>query len=87
MRTRIANQYWDVRLATNLGENDGYCDYGRKHIRLQKALRGDAMLETAIHETLHVEFPQLNEETITAAAKSVVKVLKLKPVWERITDG
>jgi hypothetical protein len=59
---------------------DGYCDIpdagtGDYRIGISPRLRGRALLETSIHETLHAIRPDMTEESIDEAAKFQTAIL------------
>jgi hypothetical protein len=89
VRVRILGKYWNLRRVPNLGSNKGICqhpDSAAKEIHIQSGLRGEQLLETVIHEVLHAANWHLDEEFVTDFARDVTKILKRKPLWERIVD-
>ena len=60
-------------------DNAGLCEYERdapdKHIWIDPRIKGMRMLEVLIHEMLHCCFPDMTEDAVETAARSIAKVL------------
>jgi len=73
---------WLLRLTRLRGNAAGWaCMPDEKNPQIQRKilidcrLKGRSLLETIIHECLHAIFPQLSEESVTAAARDIARVL------------
>jgi len=53
----------------------GQIDYERGIIRLSSKLKGQALVDTIIHECLHAWFPRHEESTIDQAATEIAVAL------------
>lgn len=63
---------------------DGICFFdGRVHV--DERLKGIRLLWTLIHELLHHEFPQISEEAVDKAAKSMATTM-YDDKWRRIEE-
>ena len=49
--------------------------YKWREIALHKSMRESDLLETLVHEALHVCLPDLNEETVTESARDIARFL------------
>lgn len=47
----------------------------KERVLISERLKGKARLETEAHEFLHVAFPSLSEEHVTAAARDLANIL------------
>jgi hypothetical protein len=56
----------------------GQCDFNRGKIKVSKALRGLALMDTEVHEALHACFPDLCEEAVEESARDITSYL-----WRR----
>lgn len=77
MTIRIAGKTWRIhrsRRPENRGE-DGNVVYHRRSIYIDPSLSGKALTETVVHEWLHVRWPDLSEESVTQAARELVRLL------------
>ena len=46
-----------------------------RRVLIDSRLKGKALLETEVHECLHQLFPDLSEETVTAAGRDLARIL------------
>lgn len=77
MTAKIAGKVWRIhrtRRPENRGE-DGNVVYHRQTIYIDPDLTGKQLQETIIHEWLHVRWPDLSEESVTEAARELVRLL------------
>jgi hypothetical protein len=60
---------------------------GRKpHILIDADMTGELLVDTLIHEMLHICLPDIKEEAVTATATSLARgLLKLLPQFEGAT--
>lgn len=63
---------------------DGICFFDGK-VHVDERLRGIELLWTLIHELLHHEFPQLSEDAVDKAAKSMATTM-YDDKWRRIEE-
>jgi len=75
-RFTIGGEPWTWRYSRLRGNADGWT-YGRPTHRviIDKRLRGQRRLEVEVHELLHALFPDLSEESVTAGAADMRRVL------------
>ena len=73
----VNGEEWLLRFSRLRGQADGWCQYGDNKILVHSGLTGVDRLDVVIHELLHAFFPELSEESVTAAATGIARVL-----WE-----
>lgn len=73
----IRGQPWKVRWPAriNNGRYYGLCAFDLKQIDIEATLTGRKLLEIAIHEPLHAEFPAATEAQVTQAARDIADAL------------
>lgn len=77
MTAKIAGKIWRIhrtRRPENAGE-DGNVVYSRRTIYIDPHLNGKGLQETIIHEWLHARWPDLSEESVTEAARELVRLM------------
>lgn len=79
---KIAGLRWLLRFTRLRGQAAGWAQWPdektpqvERKILIDERLKGRSLLETIIHECLHACCPQLSEETVTAAARDIARVL------------
>ena len=63
---------------------DGICFFDGK-VHVDERLSGIRLLETLIHELLHLEFPQISEDAVEEASKSIGTTI-YDDKWRRIEE-
>ena len=73
-RVRTATGTWKI---TRLHDkrNYGSVDYRTYTINVRPKLKGSMLLETVLHEGLHVLFPFLSEDAVTCAGHDLTKLV------------
>lgn len=77
MTAKIAGKVWRIH-RTRRPENrklDGEVWYHRRTIFISPELTGKDLHETIVHEWLHARWPDLSEESVTEAARELVRLL------------
>lgn len=80
----IADRRWTVRWVTRLGKHEGDsradkagdCDRDARVIRVLHGLTQDEERRVLIHETLHAELWDLDEEAVDRISESIADVLR-----------
>lgn len=76
MRVRIRGQWWRIRVDENLKRSLwGLCNFDARLITLSPRATGKNHLGTVVHELIHAEFPDLDEEAVTRSANTIESVL------------
>lgn len=75
MRVRLAGRYWRWMYATLRGKADGWTIYAKRTVLIHDRLRPQRRLEVEIHECLHCLYPDLSEESVTASAADLRRLL------------
>ncbi|NBW14358.1 MAG: hypothetical protein EBR82_40805 [Caulobacteraceae bacterium] len=75
----IAGVRWLWRYTRLKGRANGWTHYphetSQAKILVDSRLKGRARLTIELHEAMHACFPQIDEESITEAAKDVARIL------------
>jgi hypothetical protein len=75
---QIDHQKWLWRYSPLKGTADGWTEFDKKKVLIDKRLRGRTRLETEIHEGLHASFGKtISEEAVTQTASDLAKILWL----------
>jgi hypothetical protein len=78
-RIKIGGKYWSIETASNMPRSlYGWCsspDSKGKLIQIRETLKGEAMLDTIIHEMMHARHWDLSEETVCEFATDVARFL------------
>jgi len=84
MRVRIMGQYWNLRFVRSIKRNGdecyGWCDKAKREILIEKALTGQQLTDTIVHELFHAAGWNLDEAFVTQAATDIAAVLHHKTV-------
>ena len=64
-----------VRKSRKLKVNFGFFDTAKQEIVVDSRITGEQALEIYIHEALHACLPDLSEEAVTDAARSIANLL------------
>ena len=75
MRVRIRGKYFTLVFGRLPNGTDGLCDYATRTITIRKNQRGEAQLDTVIHELLHAAHWDLAEESVEETARDLARVL------------
>lgn len=84
MRVKVLGKYWNFRFVSNLGlDKDGntylgHCDHPDNPHKAIKIKYGQPLKEefdTVLHETLHILFPQADEEFVEQSASDITHIL------------
>lgn len=72
----INREKWLWRYTTLKGSADGWTDYAKKKVLLNKRSKNRTRLELELHEGLHSTLgPTISEEAVTSAASDLAKIL------------
>lgn len=72
----INQEKWLWRYTTLKGSADGWTDYSKKKVLLDRRAKHRTRLELELHEGLHSTLgPAISEEAVTAAASDLAKIL------------
>jgi len=76
-KVTIRGSPWTVKWPEKIRDGTcfGLCEHDINVISFESALQGKKLLEIAIHEPLHAEFPKASEEAVTQAAKDIADAL------------
>jgi hypothetical protein len=75
MRVRIRGRYFRLVFDRLPKSTDGICDFEHRTITIRRNQRGEAQLDTLLHELLHAAHWDLAEESIEETAKDLARVL------------
>lgn len=78
MKVRIRGKMWDLSFVRTPNDVDGLCDAPTtpgKRIRISHALKGEAQLDTTVHELLHAAHWDIDEPAIEQTAADIARVL------------
>lgn len=81
LRVRLRGHEWSVVYRDEMPEAErnywGVAHEGKiaKRIRIDASLHGKDRLDTEIHEALHAEYPDLDEEAIARGATDIARLL------------
>ena len=78
MRFKLCGRYWTLRFAYLRGETDGRCTSPfepHKEIVIRRSLKGQAELETLLHELWHASDWSKDEEWVGLVAEDTARLL------------
>lgn len=76
LRCRIGGKSWKIKfLPSKILRDDGACSKRRQVIKVHQSLSGKKLLETVIHEVLHAEHWQIDEEYVNVTAADLARIL------------
>ena len=77
LRARIGGKSWRVRFlrAREVGARDGICIESPHVMKIRRTLSGRKLLETVVHEMLHAEHWQIDEEYVERTAADIARLL------------
>ena len=78
-RVKIRGQNWRIVIGRPpQNKCDGLCSYRQRTIWLRPGT--EHLVSTAIHESLHACFPDIDEPTVIEAELSIAEVLRRLPI-------
>lgn len=73
---QIDGSKWLWRYSPLKGHADGWTEWEKRKVLIDKRLKGRTRLETEIHEGLHASFGKtISEESVTQTAHDLAKIL------------
>lgn len=73
---QIDHQKWLWRYSPLKGGADGWTEWDKRKVLIDRKLKGRVRLETEIHEGIHACFGKtISEESVTQAASDLAKIL------------
>lgn len=77
-RIKIQGRYWTLTTADIPGYDglvDNHSKAVRKHLWINKKLKGKALLSTILHELLHIIEPRWSEEAVLELENDLAEIL------------
>ena len=75
-RFLINHEKWLWRYSRLNGSADGWTEFAKKKILINKDLKGQKLLECELHEGLHATLgPTISEESVTQASSDLARIL------------
>ena len=88
MRYRVLGKSWNV-IFQHMPDDDGICDPPEKKgkkIKLRPALRGQVLVEAALHETHHAADWSKDEDWVEEVSRQQAAFLCHATILERVMD-
>jgi len=83
MRARIAGKPWRIQFRSQ--RDDGICTAAKRLITVRRSLKARRLLEVLVHEILHAEHWQIDEQYVQDTAADIARILTragFKQVYE-----